>query len=170
MLHTQCSITLHYDACMLLQNANVTLRHDVSCSNLFIYCTYFPNIVCIVSGGPYPANGPIKVYYVSLLVFNYFGEQVIIKWTSDDGNFQKINANNSSTYIDVLQVASSQPSDVNFTAFTSNGSLVYLNNVPMLEVTPTEEKYLVKVVAGKNFILFYFITGHHRGYLKKCSL
>ena len=54
----------------------------------------------------------------------------------------------------MLQVASSQPSDVNFTAFAPNGTLVYLNNVPMLEATPTEEKYLIKVVTGE-FLIRY---------------
>ena len=46
----------------------------------------------------------MMVYYVSLLVFNNIGEQVIIKWASDEGAFEKYAAANTTTYIESLQV------------------------------------------------------------------
>ena len=66
---------------------------------------------------------------------------------------QKFVKNMKISFSFIWQVSGEQPSDVNFTAVNEIGNVMNLNGAPVLEVTPTEDKYLIKVIVSK-FISF----------------
>lgn len=53
--------------------------------------------------------------------------------------------------VNQIQVASTQPADVNFTAVDSNGVALYLNNMEVLTVTPTIVEETVTVILGNTY-------------------
>lgn len=101
--------------------------------------------------GNVPVPGPVKVYYIRLEVSNYRSDDVSLKWLSDNIPRQQISQSSSKMIVNQIQVASTQPADVNFTAVDSNGVALYLNNMEVLTVTPTIVEETVTVILGNTY-------------------